>query len=484
MSGPKHAEVYSPTSDTARVRRLMSDAADRAGRASANWASQLAQCRQNQQEAEAALVDIRRGVNQLSADERRAAGTSAVAQMEQAVRGAEKAQSGGDSALKKADAACKEAQATLETASLQSSDASDGLSRRGASDTQSRCNAATSSIAQATREFGSGQKALADAVNKTAASLSAAQAAQQNLLSLKTQAQTRLRAEEEARRIAEENERRATLGIQSAHAALDRLNGLPHEKFAPGKMTALNGALTNAQRRLSAKEADAATREAASVEKEAGTVYAAVTEAHERWLNAKEVAEASVAQLKAQLNNVGDPSKISGWANDTGAHDGATAALAAAQTHLTAERFDEAGKTAAPAAERLAVAAQEATENEAAHAARNEVGKTIMGVLQELNYDVSFEDGTRDTPFKISGLTPNDNGRGDFDLAIPLNGEVEFHVETPDASCVAAVTALRERLATRGVDWNTTKWGLAEGSVPVQAARTQDKQRQQERERR
>ncbi|MPN55447.1 hypothetical protein SDC9_203129 [bioreactor metagenome] len=111
-----------------------------------------------------------------------------------------------------------------------------------------------------------------------------------------------------------------------------------------------------------------------------------------------------------------------------------------------------------------------------------------------MQFDVSFDPGSRDEPCRISGQTPRADGDGDFDIAIPLSGDIEFEVAEARGDgrdCHAAVTALRERLKERfGLSWDVTDWGRAAGIAATgkgphgreETSPVPEKQRQKERE--
>ncbi len=133
------------------------------------------------------------------------------------------------------------------------------------------------------------------------------------------------------------------------------------------------------------------------------------------------------------------------------AWDGLEAALASGAAHLA----------------ELPGAIAEAGENRDRQERRARIAEAIMTTLDELQFDVSFDPGNRDEPCRISGQTPRSDGDGDFDIAIPLSGEVTFEVAEARGDghdCHAAVMALQERLKERfGMSWEVTDWGNAAG---------------------
>jgi hypothetical protein len=168
-----------------------------------------------------------------------------------------------------------------------------------------------------------------------------------------------------------------------------------------------------------------------------------------------------------------DGELLAAWSPAPDALEQARTALEAARAALARETFEEAADGAGAAAGRLAGALHAAAQAHSLDERRTHLGEAIMDTLEELGFEVSFERGTRTDPLRISGQTPDTSGRGDFDVALPLDGEVGFRVEAAegDVSCVAAVEALRERLAERGFGWSTTDWGHAHGHAPAASVR-------------
>lgn len=215
-----------------------------------------------------------------------------------------------------------------------------------------------------------------------------------------------------------------------------------------------------------AREALRAAHEARTLASAVGNEARGAAEAARKVAREAAEARSRVAALEAALAHV-DREMIAAW-GPSGAVAAAEAALAAARGQLAAKRFEAAGQGAGAAADALLAAHEAAAEAQTAHERRHQIGEAVMDALTELGFDVSWEDGTRDQPLRISGQTPDDRGRGDFDIAIALDGDVDFHVETPegDTTCVAAIQGLEKRLEAQGIAWTTTDWGHAEGAAP------------------
>lgn len=112
---------------------------------------------------------------------------------------------------------------------------------------------------------------------------------------------------------------------------------------------------------------------------------------------------------------------------------------------IAGEDFEVAAADAARARDALASATASAAAAKGQDLRRREVGEAIMDALEDLGFDISYEDGTRDERLPISGQVADATGRGDFDIEIPLDGEVDFEVtaEAGDVSCVNAIRSCR-----------------------------------------
>ncbi|UXA17453.1 hypothetical protein [Mycobacterium sp. SMC-4] len=270
----------------------------------------------------------------------------------------------------------------------------------------------------------------------------------------------RTRAEEEARRIAEEARRRATIAVSSSHAAVAAIPVADCGKFAPSRLAVLTRRLETAESALAKGQWAPAQREADMVTAEATSLAAQVGAARSDFDRRLTAAQTAVDELTATLGAV-DPKLIKEWSDDRDAVEAAREALTRANGHITAERFEEAVSDASASASNLRTATTTAAESQAANERRISIGEAIMDVLEDMNFKVYFADGTKDTPLQITGQVPDEGGRGDFKMAIPLTGDVDFEVTAPegDGSCSGAVKELRERLAERGVGFTVTDWG-------------------------
>jgi hypothetical protein len=319
-----------------------------------------------------------------------------------------------------------------------------------------------------------------EAIRRANAALSLAMNALNRVRATHSEAEARLRAEEEARRITEEKKRRATVAVQQARAALGRVENMPHGKFRPGELEGHGRELDKAERLLNQEYYDEAANAAQTVEKRASQLEREIGEAHREYERRRMEAETRIITLRAALDGM-DDGLIREWAEDPDALMKGRTALEGAQSNVTAERFEDAGSLAQRALDALNAALRSAAENRSAHVKREKIGEAVMDALSELGFDVSFKPGSRTEALEIAGQTPDETGRGDFDIAIPLSGEVDFHVNTPegDTTCIAAIQELQKRLAERGVQWNTTHWGHAEGAVPASSSsRVTEKEQQ------
>lgn len=497
MSGPKKADVVAALnvarntqrtcaalisrSETATVQRVL-DASLHALQAASGEAGTLsgeaaALTADDARVAGAAVQAAREAAARAGAlvDEARAAAERARTDLEGARQREEAARALFDQAeaeYRRASAAVEQAGSHYLTREMQWARAAQGLYDRAAAETREAEKARRAAEVSATAALGRANQALA-----------AQQSARGQVRSARAEAETRRRAEVEARRIAEEARRRATLALDGARAALAALDDLPHARFAPGTADELAAALRQGAARLDGSPAEAASA-AAAVEARARETAERVAAAAAEHARRRGDAEARTAVLTAAVESA-DAGLLRDWGPHPDALERARAALEGAGESLRGESFDEAGARADAAAGALADAVRSAAEARSLDERRTRLGEAIMDTLEELGFDVSFAAGSRAEPLRISGQTPEVSGRGDFDLALPLDGEVSFHVEAAegDISCVAAVEALQERLAQRGFGWTTTDWGHAEGAHPVQRAREQERVRQQERTR-
>ncbi|RJX18190.1 MAG: hypothetical protein C4575_11095 [Desulforudis sp.] len=305
--------------------------------------------------------------------------------------------------------------------------------------------------------------ATADALRRAKDAASLLKGAQEKTHSTREEAVARLRAEEEARRITEQKEREASVAAERARAALGRLTGLPCAKFCPGREENLRQELETAVRLHAEGRYDEAKKNATRIEAAGKELEREVTAAAKAFEARKTKAESAIQVLESTLANL-DREMITAWADSPEALKQAEQALADSRRLLIAERFEEAQVSADSASAALSDALRTAATNRSSHEQREHIGNAIMDVLQELQFDVSYEPGSRTEPLRIAGQSPDETGRGDFDIAIPLDGEIDFEVKAAngDQTCVAAVKSLQDRLAKRGVKWETTDWGHAD----------------------
>jgi hypothetical protein len=271
----------------------------------------------------------------------------------------------------------------------------------------------------------------------------------------------RARAEEQARRIAEEKLRLATIAVDAARAALDGLPAGDCDKFAAGSRQALADRLAEAHRTLDGADSAAAQSRAQGVARDAAGLAQRVALARTEFDRNLADAQTEARQLQAVIDAT-DAALISRWSDDPDAPAVATDGLHEIEALIAAERFREASSRAAELSDRLQAATAGAAESQAANDRRTSIGEAIMDVLEEMDFDVSFEPGTKSAPMRISGQVPDVAGKGDFTMDIPLDGEVDFEVTDPQregSGCSNAVATLRERLAARGIGFTVTDWG-------------------------
>lgn len=290
--------------------------------------------------------------------------------------------------------------------------------------------------------------------------LAAAESAKGRVEATKAEAEARKRAEDESRRIAEQKRREAVLNVDLSRSAVVRIESLPHAKFRPGELEVLRSALADADALIARGAFEDAVTAARRIAAAVPALERAILDAAQDFERRRAEAQAQETGLKAAINSV-DQALVRSWANDSEALRDAQSALLETARAITNEDFEQAAQLAMNSRERLTAAVKDAAEAQAANTRREHIGEAVMEALNDLGFDVSFEAGTRTDPLRISGQTPTENGQGDFDIAIPLSGDVGFHLDTPegDAACVAAVDALQKRLAARGISWQTTDWG-------------------------
>ena len=292
---------------------------------------------------------------------------------------------------------------------------------------------------------------------------------------LRAEAGQRLAAQAEAKRIAEEHRRKATTALGNARSAVDSLRGLPLQKFRPGALAEIERSLVAAEEQLSSSAWDDCVRQSTNLENRVHQLAREVAEAQRELERRHAESQAHLQGLLAVIEGA-DAARIRKWSDTSSMYDDALVAADDVRSAMQREEWDKANVLAEQSQDALKQAIESAARNQSQDEVRTEIGEAVMDVLEELGYAVSSVPGSRLEPLRIDAQTPDTSGRGDFDVAIPLNGEVDFHVDTPDGdvSCVAAVKDLQERLKARGVEWKTTDWGHAkdashaEGHVVVE----------------
>ncbi|MBV5338774.1 MAG: hypothetical protein J0665_04335 [Deltaproteobacteria bacterium] len=337
-----------------------------------------------------------------------------------------------------------------------------------------RAQQATQLFTQAERELAAAAKVRKDAEKSASSALQqareakgAVQSARQQIQSTRNEAQSLLKAEADARRIAEEKRRNATLALEKGRSALHRLENLPHQKFCPGKLDALSRELQAAQQALESGRFDTALADGERIASAAVRLEQEVAAAQKEFERRKAEAETQINVLDATLTGM-DEALIREWSDTPDACRHAKQVIDQARQAVAVEHFDDATEPARNERQKLTEALRSAAEAKSSHDKRMATGAAIMEVLQELNFDVTHEPGNKTEPMRIAGQTPDEAGKGDFDIAIPLDGEVNFEVNTPqgDISCIGAIGELQKRLEQRGIQWTTTDWGHAEGAAP------------------
>jgi hypothetical protein len=325
---------------------------------------------------------------------------------------------------------------------------------------------AASELAQAAQARRKAERAAVEALRLAGQAVATAISSHQHIQALQAEAEARRRAEEEARRIAEQQKREAALALAQAHAAFNRLATLPHDKFCPGKADRIKRSLDAADQAMAAGQFTEATSIARQIPEAVGQLEQEVIQAQQAFERRRAEAEAEISALAAAIGSA-DAQLVAQWSDEPQALAQAQSALQAAQHAVAAEDFAAAAQQAQAARQALAQALNSAAENRSADEKRRFIGQAIMDALTELGFQVSFEPGSRTEPLRIAGQTADEQGRGDFDIALPLEGEVDFEVNAPagDTTCVAAVQELQKRLAERGIRWETTDWGHAKGAV-------------------
>lgn len=324
--------------------------------------------------------------------------------------------------------------------------------------------------AAALMSAGSGQRKEAEqkarrALNRAKEALSSVEQAQRDIKALRIETEARLHAEEEARRITEEKRREAVIAIEKAKAAIQRLEDLPHGKFQPGDAEKVGRLLSSADTMLHNTQFTEALSMATQASQEANRLIETISTAWQEFQRLKAEAEGEAQSLQITMDAI-DKDLIIAWSDDQTILKQVETAMLDVRRDIDAEKFEHAAAQSKQVNESLRRSFQNAAENQSLNEKRETIGEAIMEALEEIGFETSYAPGSRTVPLHINGQTPDVKGKGDFDIEIPLDGHVDFEVKAAagDTSCVAAIQALQKRLAQRGIHWETTNWGHAEGA--------------------
>jgi len=285
-------------------------------------------------------------------------------------------------------------------------------------------------------------------------------------------AEERRRREEEARRIEEQAKRDAATTLAGARAAFDSISG-DAEKFAADPYASLMQRVDAASQAYDRGQWKACSDVARSLAGEARALADRVTAARKEFDRRHAAASAAASELAAAIDGA-DADLVARWSDSPRAVADANAALSSVRAAIQSEDFDRAGADAQRASAAVRAAMESAAANKAADQRRNSIADAIMGSLNEMHYEVSFEPGDKNTPVVIKAQTADATGRGDFDLLVPLSGEIDFEVRAnaDDVSCRAAVEQLQKKLQERAIPWKTTDWGHASKMQHAPAPKT------------
>lgn len=474
MSGKKRSQVEAALRDASRAadaaRGLLAEADSRSIRSLGKA------CQAGLRQAEEAGSGRARIPSGLSGDEVSAARSSASA-ADAALDHARRLQEVAADSLKKAAALDRAAANAFGSAQTQLDEAQEALARSTGEHYKDRewelANRAGAAFEAAKREASAAQsarkRAIADgqaAVEAAAAATASAKRATRAIRGGVAAAEERQRREAEARRIAEEARRRAMTAVAAAAAAVQALPAEDGRKFTAPEYQAVERDLGEAEAALRRGDLAGAQQRAERLQIAAQALARRVAQAREEFDRRQSAAAGAIAALASAMEGA-NQAVIEEWSAAPSSYGEAKAALEAARRAAANEDFDSASALAQQATEAVRRAMESGADAKAADGRRSSIGQAVMEVLTEMNFDVSFQAGTRDEPLRISGQTADETGRGDFDLAIPLDGEVDFEVtaEAGDSACVEAVNELRTKLRERGVPWETTDWGHAAESA-------------------
>ncbi len=479
MSGPKRADVQAALNVAAKTaRRAASIVAERetaalrrdANRAEA-WASGLSGESDALREARASLQSARQDVGAVTsavksvddAAAQAAAAASVVSQATGALRAAEQQDDDARRAHQSAQEVYDRAKAALDRSGghyLRDQMAWAQEAQKGFAKAAQIAERAQQERKAARRAISEALQSSENAARSTHSALAVAQSAQR-------EAEARDRAEAEAQRIAEEARRRATIAVAAAQSAVDSMNEADALKFDPQGFARTRSLAESAAQQLRVGDSEGAQRTGEQAGGLAKRLADSVARAKEEFERRQSQAVAAAVQLDSAVE-ASDAALIRDWSDEPQSRDNARQAQAEAAAAIGREDFEAATRISTQAVQSVMTATASAAENLAANERRTAIGEAVMDVLEDLAFDVSWDDGHRDKPMKISGHSSDMAGKGDFNIEIPLDGEIDFEVsaEEGDGSCAGTVHALQDELAKRGVVWQTTDWGHASGERP------------------
>lgn len=478
MSGPKRADVEAALNTAARTAHEAASMIATSDRAAVDsMRSKLAVLLREADELRRDLRDVVSRITSASHDgEETAAARRAVAAAEAALDGSRDHAAALAEGSRAADSAEETARRAHAAAQVEYDKAEQGLRRAGDHYLRNQMEWAVAARrlfdeagqqAKVAAELRSASKTLArESLEDAQRSVAIARHALARASAAEQAAQARARAAAESARIAAERERIATAAVADARISVESLDATVVDKFVPNVRAELADIVSQASSTLAVGRADDALRLVEGVAARAVGTSAEAARAKHKWDQEKARALSAQQELDSLLEAV-DEDLVARWSDQGAAASEARRTADALGGMIAGEDFEAAAAAAARARDALASATASAAEAKGQDLRRREVGEAIMDVLEDLGFDISYEDGSRDEPLRISGQVADATGRGDFDIEIPLDGEVDFEVtaEAGDVGCVKAIQGLQERLAERGIAWSVTDWGHAEGAV-------------------
>jgi hypothetical protein len=483
MSGPKCATVIDHMALAREAQRRCNALLNRTGEAEGKEISALiAQAATILSNAEAVANKVHQDIKALSNEAEVAdttaqtAATKIASNLNTALTRATTTRDSAAKVVEKANASEKVAREQIKAAQavLIEAEAQSAVSQRttAAQRARTQFDKATTAVERVAQDRQSARRQATAALAAAKEIASAADVAAGQLAAVRTELEARRRALAEAQRVAQEA-RAATLAVDEAGAAVARCLVSPHEKFAPRAGESIRIALQEAQTELKAGRHTTAQSMAIAVEKDAQEISAAVAAAQSAFEARRAAAQSEGTALEGQIAAVPDLQQLFAWADDPQALEAAKAAVQAVGKAIDGEQFETATEIARAAQTRLVAAQESAIANAARDETRMQNALIIGTELKGMGYDVSMKAGTRDENLLLSGYAPNEEGRGDWDAEVHLDGTVHFEIKTSDASCIAAIETLRERLAARAMQWTTTDYGHATDYAPKQNTQVQ-----------